>query len=414
VVRRIAAMVAILVATATLVPAPVAAAAAEAQLAVPTTIPAGWYVLGARPPQPPAPADGYRYYARDLADGPALAVGTTSCDGGCDELNGHSTRVRGPRDSPGTLVRRGKHVWVTWTEPDAGQDLANVVIGRDISDREALAAARATDRDARGIARGGRPEGFRDRGFSHLGPRAIPYGVEKVTLLGAERGRTVELYISEPDPVARAEQAFFAAQHPYVSGSTPIPRLVTVRVGPRLIVVSGDMPARDMKTIARSVRPTDAAGWDHFRARVADIPVTALLPGLAGVGSYTQISGSTPTVRWAAAFTSDATGATAYTALADADAGMIAGAGFRRAYEGDRVLTLTASQADGVQLVTGVVPAGTASVRFEGTGTPPIAVAPSDQSPGGGRRYYAVLLPVRNVVVATVALDANGIEIARS
>jgi len=414
-VRRIARLVAIFVATGVVAPTAVVAAVAEAQLAVPTAIPAGWYVLGARPPQPPAPADGYRFYSRDLTDGAALAVGTTSCDGGCDELHGRSTDVRGPRDSPGRLVRRGKYVWVTWIEPDAGQDLVNVVMGRDVSDREALAAARATDRDARGIARAGLPDGFRDRGFSNLGPRAIPYGVEKITLLGAERGKTVELYVSAPDSVARAEQAFFAAQHPYVSGSTPIPPLVTVRVGPRLIVVSGDMPARDMTAMARSVRPVDAAGWDDFRARVADAPVTALLPGLAGVAAYTEVSGSTSTTRWVAAFTSDATGATAYTALADVDVGRVLAGSFRRDAEPGALVQLVSSGwGSAQQVVAGVAPDGTAKVRFELPGRAPIEATTSDAGPVTGGRYYAALVATTNAAfVPTVALDAAGNELAR-
>jgi hypothetical protein len=64
--------------------------------------------------------------------------------------------------------------------------------------------------------------------------------------------------------------------------------------------------------------------------------------------------------------------------------------------------------------VTGVVPPSTASVRFEGTGTPPIAVAPSELGPVVGGHYYAVLLPVGNPIVTTVALDADGNELSRS
>jgi hypothetical protein len=242
------------------------------------------------------------------------------------------------RVRPGTLVRHGRYVWVAWTEPDAGQDVATVVVGRDVSNQDTIAAARATDTDGRRIGRAGLPDGIRDRGFPGLGPRAIPYGVEKITLLAAERGKSVELHVSEPDAVARAAQAFFAGQHPYVSGSTPIPRLVTARVGPRLIVVSGDMTARDMEAMARSVRPVSAEGWDAFRARISEVPVTALLPGLVGVDAYIEISGSTTTIRWAAAFTSDATGATSYTALADVDTGTITSGGFRREYEPGRVV----------------------------------------------------------------------------
>jgi hypothetical protein len=232
-------------------------------------------------------------------------------------------------------------------------------------------------------------------------------------LLSAERGKTVDLRTYVADARGRAAQRFFAAQQPLMSHDFQH-ELVARVSGSRVAVANGDAPRAVLDALTRSVRPVDDTGWAAFRSRVAETPVLALLPGLAGVGPYTEISGSTATMRWAAAFTSDEAGVTSYTALVDVDAGMIASGGVTVAFEPGRVLTLASSGAGGMRLFTGVVPPGTASVRIEGTGAPPIAEQPSDTGPPDGGHYYAVLAPVGTTITNVVALDANGIEIARS
>src|SRR5262249_38615811 len=151
--------------------------------AVPTSIPSGWYVVGARPAAPSS-SGGYRFYARDLQSGPALAVGMIDCDGGCDRLVGRARPVRGPRDA--TLARRGPYTWVMWPDASGSQDLVDVVITRGLSDAEGTAAARATrgsDAHSLRITKAGLPDGVHDRGQVAVGPGAIPYPAEKLTLL---------------------------------------------------------------------------------------------------------------------------------------------------------------------------------------------------------------------------------------
>ena len=61
---------------------------------VPTTIPAGWYVIGAQDAIPQDGTSGFHLYSRDLGGhSPALAIGSIGCDGGCDQLEGRQRVV---------------------------------------------------------------------------------------------------------------------------------------------------------------------------------------------------------------------------------------------------------------------------------------------------------------------------------
>jgi hypothetical protein len=310
-------------------------------------------------------------------------------------------------------VRSGPYTWVTWPDASGAQDLFDVVITRGLDDDEAIAAARATRGTAPSfrIGKVGLPGGFHDRGRVALSADAIPYGSEHVTLLRTPPARTIDLYTYRADPNTRAAQLFFASEQPRMSHDFQ-GQVVADLDGERVAVVTGQASRADLAELASSVRAVDAGGWSAFRARVRDVPAPVLLPGADASSGYTVLDGSTDATRWVAAFKLDGDTITAYTARVDVDVGEVAGGSALRPFTADTVTMLARSADPRGGLVTGVVPAGTASVRLEGTGTPPIAVQPSDVGPGAGTRFFAQELPV--FPTAVVALDANGLEIART
>jgi hypothetical protein len=409
-VRRVLGLLAVVLVAS--LPSPASAASESGGYAVPTAIPPGWYVIGARPAAPSSSAGGYRFYARDLHDGPALAVGRIDCDGGCDRLVGRPRAVPGPRDA--TLTRHGPYTWVMWPDASGSQDLGDVVITRNLSDDEAIAAARATrgsDGHPLRIAKTGLPDGVRDRGEVAVGPGAIPDHTEELTLLSGPPGRTIELYSWQPNAANGGAQQFFADQDSRMTHDFAKP-VVGDFTAQRSVVVTGAVGRAQLEQLGRSVQLVDSSSWNAFRARVRDVPAAVLLPGLDASTGYAVLDGSTDTTRWVAAFKPDGDTVTAYTALVDVDVGEVVGGSALQPFAVDAVTTLARSAQPQAGLVTGVVPAGTASVRYEGTGTPPIAAQASDLGPGSDTRYFAQLLPV--FPTAIVALDANGLEIART
>jgi hypothetical protein len=391
-----------------------AARTVEAEHAIPRMLPSGWYVIGAQVASPRDDSVGFRYYARGLDDdSPALAVGSIGCDGGCDTLRGIRKPVRGPQGADGWLVRNGPYVWVSWPDPSGAQDLGDVVIARGLDDDAALAAARATrGRDpSLHVGKAGLPDGVRDRGVVALSTDALPYGAEHITLLSDPPAHTIDLYTYEADASSRAAQAFFAGEVPRMSHDFQDDLVASTTRG-RVAVATGLASPKQLAALVRAVRPADEQAWNHLRERVRDVPSGVLLPGIDASTGYTVLEGSTNTARWAAAFKRDGDTVTAYTALVDVDVGTVVGGSALRPYDAAAVTTLAQAAQPRVGLVTGVVPAGTASVRYEGTGTPPIAVQPADVGPDSLSRYFVQLLPA--FPTAIVALDANGVEIART
>jgi hypothetical protein len=396
------------------------AGAADSTHAVPTAIPADWYVIGAQPAPPDGTTSGFRFFSRDLGDrSPALAVGSISCDGGCDVLEGKETSVRGPVGISATLVRNGAYRWVTWLDPSGAQDVVDVVITRNLDDDAAVAAARGVRGDAWAldVKRAALPDGFRDRGLAPVGPSAIPFGAERITFLRAAGGPDVEVFTTRADGVERAAQRFFAGELRRMSHD--FERADAVHIDRDRITVASGPGGRQtadrrapLDDLVISMIPTDEAGWDAFRARVHDIPTSVLLAGLDP--GFEVLDGATDTTRWAAAFKDDGEQITAFSVLADVDIGRVVHGSFAPHVPTGTLAGLAGAWDGGAsQLLTGVAPAGTASVRFEGTGDPPIAVAPSSAARPSGDHYYAVVLaaaPVSEVV----ALDADGREIARA
>ncbi len=176
--------------------------------------------------------------------------------------------------------------------------------------------------------------------------------------------------------------------------------------------MTGEVSRAELEALGRSVKLVNGSGWNAFRARVRDVPASVLLPGADASNGYAVLDGASDTTRWVAAFKRDGDMITAYTALVDVDAREIAGGSALQPFNAETVTTLARSAQPHAGLVTGVVPPGTASVRYEGTGTPPIAAQAAGSGPGSGTRYFAQQLPV--FPSAIVALDANGLELARS
>jgi hypothetical protein len=394
--------------------APVAARATS-EFAVPTAIPEGWFVLGARAPRTP-PGAGIPYYARDAKSGPALSVTSISCDGGCDQLAGSEERaVAGLGPYGGSLVRNGTWVWVAWTSED-NNDVRNVVAARGLTNREVIAAARAARTDPRNngaavaVGRRGLPRGFRELGKFPVGASGVPFDAQHVTLVSTDGTSTIDQYVFSAGAAERAAQHFWFDQLPLLSGRHE----TSVRVESigRVVVTTGDASKALLTQLGTSVKPIDATQWEAFRQRVAEIPLTALLPGLESVGDYVAIEGTTEGNRWAAVF---ATSGNVYTAVADIDAGMISkGSG---TLDSDRVpaaIRTTATNLLGRGLMaSGVAPVAAASIRFEPPGGLPVEGVLASGGPDAEHRYFAAWVPGAGMLVPVVARDADGNEIAR-
>ena len=105
---------------------------------------------------------------------------------------------------------------------------------------------------------------------------------------------------------------------------------------------------------------------------------------------------------------------TSLAVLADVDIGRVVHGSFGPQVAPGTLANLAGAwDGGGSALRTGVAPAGTASVRFEATGDPPIAVAPLSVARPSGDHYYATVIPGAPGR-AVVALDADGVEIARA
>ena len=246
-----------------------AGAEASDGLAVPAPLPHGWVVLDARAPDAQL-SSGRAYYASTTADGPALSVGTMSCDGGCDALAGPERAVSGLHG--GRLVRNGNWAWVTWVNAE-NDDVGYVVAARDLPDRAVISAARAgkvSNGKLVGVDRTGLPSGLRKLGSFGVAQWGVPFATERVTFSGDDGGSVVDAYTYHyRNAAARAAQRFWSGQSELMAGSPPlsVPALSVQAVG----------ATRPPRHIGRIGRPRGRARRDTRRC-CATRP-RELLPG---------------------------------------------------------------------------------------------------------------------------------------
>jgi hypothetical protein len=375
---------------------------------VPTPLPDGWFVSRATAPAETVVDDGTSFYARrdDLEQGPAMAVTSVGVESGFNGLrDAHPAPVRALPS--GALARNGRFAWLTWPD-DTAQDLVHLVAGRDLDDEELIAAARAIQ--AGDFPRRGVPDGLQPvRADSSVYGSA---SAQRSTLVDATGKREVELEVSAGSPAIRAAQQFWAEQEAKREHPNGPPRAAVLgRQDGVTVVARGEASRTVLRRIADSMRPTDDAGWEAFRDRVAELPTTALFPG-ASTASGVIVDGALDGTRWGVAFESGPI-ATAWSTIVTADL-TTSGAG-PGVPPGDlpAVLSSGGFGTNGGALFAGVIPAAAASARFVPDGRAPVDAVLGPATADGTHRYFAAWVPDGAGTVPLVVYDAAGNVLAQ-
>jgi hypothetical protein len=330
-------------------------------------------------------------------------VTSVGVESGFDGLRDeHPERVPGLPSS--TLARNGPFAWLTWPD-DTSQDVDHLVAGRDLDDEEVIAAARAVQ--AGTFPRDGVPDGLRPvRGGGSSSPDYVA-SAQRITLVDASGMKHVDIDVSPGSSAVRATQRFWVEQVARREHENRAQRHATLGPQGRVTVAArGDASTRELRRIASSMRATDAAGWEAFRSRVADLPVTALFPGAPATGAVI-VDGFTGTTRWAVAFDSGPLAA-AYTTIATAE-GMTSTAGSGVPTSGlPEVLSGGSVSTNGGSVFAGVIPAAAASARFVPDGHPAMDAELGPTTADAAHRYFAAWVPEVAGTVPLVVYDASG------
>jgi hypothetical protein len=370
---------------------------------VPTPFPKGWFVSHATAPAETLGDNDTSFYALrdDLGHGRALAATSVGVESGFNGLRDDSpVPVRGLKSS--VLARNGEFAWLTWPD-DTTQDLLHLVAGRGLRDDELIAAARAIQAGA--FPRRGVPSGLQP-----IRSDSSVYGsasAQRVTLVDATGTREIELEVSAGSPAIRAAQQFWSEQESRREHEhAPARAAVLGRQHQVTVVARGEASPRILQRIADSMRATDAAGWEAFRSRVADLPVAALFPG-ASTASGVIVDGALEGTRWGVAFESGAL-ATARSTIVTADS-TTSGAGPGVPFgELPPVMSGGGFGTNGGGLFAGVVPAAAASARFVPDGRAPVDAVLGSLTADGTHRYFGAWIPGVAGTVPLVVYDAAG------
>jgi hypothetical protein len=159
------------------------------------------------------------------------------------------------------------------------------------------------------------------------------------------------------------------------------------------------------------MRTTDARGWEAFRGRVADLPVTAIFPGFSNPNGVV-LDGHLDGTRWGVAFDNGPI-AGANTTVVTADLAS-SGAGPGIPADGlPDVLSGGSVSTNGGSIFAGVIPASAASARFLPDGRPAVGAVLGPTTPDGAHRYFAAWVPDVSGTVPLVVYDASGAELLR-
>jgi hypothetical protein len=381
----------------------------------PSTVPAGWYVWGATAPAAGEQATGgFTFYARDRApgSGPALAVGSMPRDGFSGLRDASPRAVRGL--ASGRRAHNGDVTWVTWLAP-GGTDV-RVVAARGLDDDAVVAAARAARFPTVGpptVGGTGVPDGLTrlvvDAG---IGPDAA-YPAEQIVLVDGTGGHRITLDVFAADSAERAFVQFWADQEPRrgnASGART--RAAVAQRDGHTVVARGAVDPAVLRALTRATSRTDDAGWEAFRARVADLPVAAFFPQVDRANGAV-LDGASAGTRWAVGWDRGAAQPSAWNMLLTAD-GTQGGGGTGLPDTGlPDVASSGTILGHGGMLFAGIVPATAAVARFEPVGHAPVTATVGPLTPDGAHRYFAAWVPGLDGTSPLVVFDAAGTEIAR-
>jgi hypothetical protein len=313
----------------------------------------------------------------------------------------------------GRLARNGDFVWVTWSGDSS--DTVDVVAARGLDDDAVITAARAAhvsgDRAA-AIAASALPDGV-TRLVNNAGINPDDtYPAENVILVDATGDRRITVDVFAATAVERAFTRFWVDQASRRgSGAAPAHAVMAANDG-HAVVARGDVPASVLRVVVASFASVDDAGWQAFRARVAELPVAAFFPQDAQA-TGAVLDGATGDTRWAVGWDRGSATPTAWNMILTPD-GTQGGGGGGIADSGlpDVASSGSIIAHDGM-LLAGIVPAAAASARLEPAGRPAVDAVVGPLTPDGAHRYVAVWIPGLDGTASIVVRDAAGAVIAQ-
>jgi hypothetical protein len=236
--------------------------------------------------------------------GPALAVGQFPQETGyttCNRGRPSGVTLDGPEPAPARLTRLGA---LTTIQGEISTDTPGYVFGRDLTVEQVLAAALAAHypgwdeaEPPAGISALGLPDGFRRVATAPVVPNSTHVG-ETIRLTNADGTNTVTIAAYVGDAAADLMTRFWSATVLHEPcGNTKV-RTVRNVDGTNVIVAAG-APQEIVDQVARGLRATDQKGFDAFRAKISDVPATALLDCLhIEPGPDVILEGTQNEVRW--------------------------------------------------------------------------------------------------------------------
>jgi hypothetical protein len=314
----------------------------------------------------------------------------------------------------GRLARNGDFTWVTWLGDSS--ETVHVVAARGLADDAVIQAARSARVGAGGppsIPASTLPDGVtRLVADAGMYPDSV-YPAENVVLVDATGEQRVSFEVFEATGAERAFTKFWAAQDsPRGAASSAQTRAVTAVRDGRVLVARGAVPKAVLRDLVASAVPVDDAGWQAFRNRVDDLPVTAFFPQnsqangavLDGASNGTRWAvgwdrGSANPTAWNMVLTADGTQGGGGTGVPDAGLPDVASSGSIIAHDG--------------MILAGIVPAAAASARFEPPGRPAVDAVLGPLTPDGAHRYVAAWIPGLDGASPLVVRDAGGAVIAQ-
>jgi len=215
--------------------------------------------------------------------GPAIAVGPVTNEFGFSVLpgdarivnvgNGLNRRARpGDPGSTADLTRSGPLVWLVWANLNGDTNV--LLAARGLSEKQAIAAARATKRTGRfsfAVRSGALPGGMRPITTARIEPSDDdPYGNLMILKSESEQA-SIAVDAHRATPAAQLLQHFWADQAHRRANAQ---HSVVTRQHNTVIYAEGAAPTNVLRDVARSMHTVDDATWRQFKSgNLVGVPV---------------------------------------------------------------------------------------------------------------------------------------------
>ncbi len=236
--------------------------------------------------------------------GPALAVGQFQQESGyttCKRGRVAGLELDGPAPATARLTKSGPLITI---QGEINTDTPGYIFGRDLTEKQVIAAARAAHyagfdpaEPPAEIGAGGLPAGFRRVATAPVTPNAQRVG-QVVRLTNADGTQRASIVAYDGDAAADLLTQFWSAT---VSKATCGYRntATTRTIGGTNVLLGGHTSPEIIQRIAANLTATDQQGFERFRAKIGEVPAAALLDCLGvAPGPDVIIEGTADGARW--------------------------------------------------------------------------------------------------------------------